>query len=155
MIRRPFLVVTVGCTILAVAPCQEKTSVFQLGIPKFGDHLFGGGEIIEIPGPLPTKLRVRVLNPVAGEVSYGAIRVNLNGQTAMRVVSVRGAAFGKLVELDLGRDMRLVPGTNTLEIGLMAKNDPQLGAHFVIRSEEHARYRDFAYSTKYCDSTLR
>src|SRR5579864_6583981 len=87
--------------VTASAGCLSgQPAVFQLQIPELGDRVFDS-DIIEVPGPIPQVLLIRILNPVAADVDYGQIFTKLNGEGAGYITDLRNSSDGKVARLDL------------------------------------------------------
>src|SRR5690348_4250076 len=134
----------------AVAGCLAgQPVVFKLQIPELGDQLFDA-DVIEVPGPLPQTLLVRILNPVAADVDYGRILTLLNGEGATYITAVSAAADGKVARMDfkLRAGMTLVPGTNTVEVLATNKRGRKFYRNFILKTREASRNEYFTYETK-------
>jgi hypothetical protein len=141
----------VRITVLALAAgcLNGQPAVFQLQIPDLGDRVFDS-DVIEVPGPIPQTLLIRILNPVAADVAYGQIFTKLNGASAGYVTDIRNSSDGKVARLDLKlrEGMKLLPGTNTLEIQAINKHRRKFYRNFLIKTREDVRNQYFAYETK-------
>jgi hypothetical protein len=126
-----------------------QPAVFQLQIPELGDRVFDS-DIIEVPGPIPQTLLIRILNPVAADVDYGQIFTKLNGEGAGYITDFRNSADGKVARLDLKlrEGMKLLPGTNTVEIQAINKHRRKFYRNFLIKTREDARNPYFTYEIK-------
>ena len=134
----------------AMAGCLAgQPVVFKLQIPELGDQLFDA-DVIEVPGPLPQTLLIRILNPVAADVDYGRILTLLNGEGATYITAVSAAADGKVARMDLKlrAGMTLVPGTNTVEVLATNKRGRKFYRNFILKTREASRNEYFTYETK-------
>jgi hypothetical protein len=123
--------------------------VFKLQIPELGDRVIDA-DVVEVPGAMPKSLILRVLNPVAADVDYGKIQAKLNGEGAGYIMAVSSAEDGKVARLDLNlrEGMKLVPGTNTVEIQALNKRGRKYYRNFLIKTREEARNEYFSYEAK-------
>ena len=133
---------------VAGAACFAQTAPFRIQIPDLSDGP-GDGDVVEIPGNLPDALLIHVLNPVAADIDYGRIMTKLNGQSASYIQTVTGSANGKIVRMDLKlrQGMRLVPGTNTVEVTAVNRRGRKFYRNFLIRTKEDPRNGYFTYES--------
>ena len=123
--------------------------VFKLQIPELGDQVFDA-DVVEVPGPIPQSLSIRVLNPVAADVDYGKIFTKLNGEGAGYITAVSSAADGKVARMDLKlrEGMQLLPGTNTVEIQATNRHGRRFYRNFLVKTREDTRNQYFVYEMK-------
>ena len=138
----------------AMAGCLAgQPVVFKLQIPELGDQVFDG-DVVEVPGTMPQSLAIRILNPVAADVDYGKILTKLNGEGAGYITAVASSADGKVARLDLKlrAGMKLVPGTNTVEIQATNRHGRKFYRNFILKTREDTRNQYFAYEIKHAPS---
>src|SRR5579871_4153301 len=134
----------------AMAGCLlGQPAVFKLQIPEMGGDALDA-DVVEVPGQFPQTLLVHVLNPIAADVDYGRIQTKLNGEGAGYITSVSVSPDGKIARMDLKlrEGMRLVPGTNTLEVQATNRHGRKFYRNFLIKTREQSRNQYFAYETK-------
>jgi hypothetical protein len=125
---------------------QGPPKFFELEVPEFQNRVFDS-DVVELPVQNLSKLVIHVLNPVADKVSYGKIYPKLNGDAASIICQYRGSDRGKDLYMDLKMrpDLRLLPGTNTLEITVEDQRRRRYYKNWILRTREVARNEWFAY----------
>lgn len=141
--------VNVAVLAMAAGCLAGQPVVFKLQIPELGDRVFDA-DVIEVPGPIPQTLLIQVLNPVAADVDYGKIFTKLNGEGAGYITAVSNSSDGKIARMDLKlrQGMKLMPGTNTVEIQAVNKHGRKFYRNFIIKTHEESRNPYFAYEVK-------
>jgi hypothetical protein len=127
----------------------QVASPFRLVVPDLGNEALDLDEL-ELPGRLPKRLEVQVLNPVAVDVDYGKIYTKLNGESAGFITTVAHATQGKIAKMDfsLREGMKLNYGINTIEVLAVTKRGRKYYRNFILKTKDATRNAYFAYQTK-------
>lgn len=127
---------TFGWSDLAkTASVQEPPSraPFSLDLPRL--KLAGITALeVRVPTIKLDTIRIRIAQPYSDRIEYNRIYTTLNAESANKIQTVKAAATGKIVELDLESraDLQLRPGKNVVEITATDSNRQQYYASFVI-----------------------
>jgi hypothetical protein len=126
-----------------------QPAVFKLQVPEVSDQLYDS-DVVEIPGNAPSYVLLRVLNPVAADVDYGRIQTKLNGEGAGFIMNVSAGPDGKVARLNfkLRDNMKLQPGTNTIEIVATDRRNHRFYRNFLLKTHEEVRNDYFAYESR-------
>jgi hypothetical protein len=143
------LLATIAVIAATAVGLAGQPVVFKLQVPELGDQVFDA-DVVEVPGPMPQSLVIRVLNPVAADVDYGKILTKLNGEGAGYITSVSASVDGKVARMDLKlrEGMKLTPGTNTIEVQAINKHGRKFYRNFLIKTREESRNEYFTYEVK-------
>lgn len=89
---------------------------------------------IRVPTLKLDTIRIRIAQPYSDQIEYNRIYTTLNAESANKIQTVKAAATGKIVELDLESraDLQLRAGKNVVEINATDSKRQQYYASFVI-----------------------
>ena len=129
-----------------LASSQAPPKFFELEIPEFQGRVFDS-DIVEVPVGNLSRLVIHVLSPMADNVGYGKIYPKLNGDAASIICQYRSTARGKALFMDLKMrpDLRLLPGSNVLEITAVNQRGRKYYKNWTLRTREQSRNEWFAY----------
>jgi hypothetical protein len=130
----------------SLAFCQGPPKYFELEIPDFQNKIFDS-DVIEIPIRNPGRIVIHLLAPMADSVSYGKIFPKLNGEAASVISQYRSTSRGKAIWMDLTMrpDIKLVPGTNTIEVTAINQRGRRYYKNWTLRTREQSRNEYFGY----------
>lgn len=108
--------------------------VFELELPEF--QLSTTQSEVTVPSSNVSHILVHVLNPVAENIDYGAIRTIVNGRAGATISEILAGVRGKIVKLDLHRfpGFQFVNGRNTVEVWAKNRRGRNYYSSFVIKT---------------------
>src|SRR6185369_313787 len=84
-------------------------------------------------------VKIHIAEPAADKIAYERIYTVVNAESANTIQTVKAAADGKVVSLDLEKHerFRLRPGKNVVEISAIDRAQQEYYASFVINTESN------------------
>jgi hypothetical protein len=150
--RSPFLVLFSALLVMIVQSLTLSSNqpgapvVFELELPDF-QVLPSSSPEITIPSADLNHVFVHVLKPVADNIDYSAIGINVNGQAAATLSEIVSGARGKLIKVNLNLQpgYQFVTGRNTVEVWAKNRRGRTYYSSFVIRTAAENLNEEFIY----------
>jgi len=120
--------------------------VFELELPDFQIPPSSRTEIT-VPSANVDQMFVHILNPVADDIDYSAIRTSVNGQATGTISEIVRGLRGKIVKINLKSQpgYQFVTGRNTVEVWAHNRRGRVYYSSFVIKTATENLNEDFIY----------
>lgn len=133
--------VMVGGLLVQLHGAQDARAVpsrvpFSLEIPQLSRSGITSLEV-RIGTTQINTVKIHIAEPAADKIAYERIYTVVNAESANTIQTVKAAADGKVVSLDLEKHerFRLRPGKNVVEISAIDRTQQEYYASFVINTE--------------------
>ena len=145
--QRILLALIVGIVLVTLDRSQDLKTIpsrapFSLEIPQLNRSGITSLEV-RIGTTQINTVKIHIAEPAADKIAYERIYTVVNAESANTIQTVKAAADGKVVSLDLEKHERfhLRPGKNVVEISAIDRTQQEYYASFVINTETNAVVR--------------